>query len=217
MTPRIVVLAAPSGSGKTTIARALVASCPDVGFSVSATTRAPRPGEQDGEAYHFVTREEFARRRGAGEFLEAAEYAGNWYGTLKNEVERVRGVGRHVLLDIEIQGARQVRRTYPPPESVSIFIVPPSAAALMARLHGRKSESGPALALRLDRALEELQAAPEFDYILVNDDLDRAVAAVAAIIDGPRSVPERRDGLQDTLNTLARDLAREAGRLRREA
>ena len=216
MTPRIVVLAAPSGGGKTTIARTLMERRRDVGFSVSATTRPPRPGEQDGIAYHFVSREEFARRRAAGAFLESAEYAGNWYGTLRHEVERVLGAGRHVLLDIEVDGARQVRQAYPPPQSVSIFIIPPTAEVLMKRLRGRKSESGPAMAVRLERAERELREAPQFDFIVVNDVLERVVGEIGAIVDGRRP-PEPRDGLQETLHILARDLAREAGRLRREA
>jgi guanylate kinase len=189
----------------------------DVGFSVSATTRPPRPGEQDGVAYHFVSREEFARRRAAGEFLESAEYAGNWYGTLRHEVERVVGAGRHVLLDIEVDGARQVRQAYPPPASGSIFIIPPTADVLMKRLRNRKSESGPAMAVRLERAERELREAPQFDFIVVNDVLERVVVEIGAIIDGRRPLPQPRDGLQETLHILARDLAREAGRLRREA
>ena len=217
MTPRIVVLAAPSGGGKTTIAKALVAGRADVGFSVSATTRAPRPGEKNGAAYYFVSREEFARRRAAGEFVESAEYAGNLYGTLKSELARLNAAGRHALLDIEIDGARQVRWAYPPPQSVSLFIIPPDSAALLERLRGRKSETGAVLARRLERAVEELREAPRFDYVVVNDDLDRAVAEVAAIIDGKRPLPQQRSGLDQALDTLARDLAREAGRLRREA
>jgi len=217
VTPRIVVLAAPSGGGKTTIARTLMERRRDVGFSVSATTRPPRPGEQDGVAYHFVSRDVFAGRRAAGEFLESAEYAGNWYGTLRHEVERVLGAGRHVLLDIEVDGARQVRQAYPPPASVSIFIIPPTADVLIKRLHDRKSESGPAMAVRLERAERELREALQFDFIVVNDVLDRVVVEIGAIIDGRRPLPQPRDGLQETLHILARDLAREAGRLRREA
>ena len=118
MTPRVVVLAAPSGGGKTTIANELRRRRPDIfGYSVSATTRKPRAGEQDGAAYHFLTREEFRRRVQAGDFLEWAEYAGELYGTLRAEVERVLASGRHVVLDIEVQGAQQVRRAYPRPAS----------------------------------------------------------------------------------------------------
>src|SRR5207247_772618 len=126
VTPRVVVLSAPSGGGKTTIAKALLARRPDIGYSVSATTRPPRPGEQNGVAYHFLSRDEFARRRDAGEFVEWAEYAGEWYGTLQSEVDRVLRSGRHVLLDIDVQGAAHVQQRYPPPQSIGIFILPPS-------------------------------------------------------------------------------------------
>src|SRR2546430_3905602 len=133
--PRVVVLAAPSGGGKTTIARELLQRRPDTfGYSVSATTRKPRPGERDGEAYHFLTRAEFQRRVEAREFLEWAEYAGELYGTLKSEVERVLASRRHVVLDIEVKGARQVQAGYQSPASGSTFIIPPSAGHLTQRL-----------------------------------------------------------------------------------
>ncbi len=151
MTPRVVVLAAPSGGGKTTIARELRTRLPDVvGYSVSATTRTARPGERDGEAYHFLTRDEFLRRLQAGEFLERAEYAGELYGTLRSEVERVLRSGRNVVLDVEVQGARQVRRAYPPPASVVIFIIPPSARVLIERLRKRRTETEAQLRRRID-------------------------------------------------------------------
>ena len=187
MTPRVVILSAPSGGGKTTIAQRLLRERPkDLGDSVSATTRPPRPGEHDGEAYHFLTRAEFERRRAAGEFLESAEYAGHLYGTLRSEVERVLQSGRHVVMDIEIEGARHVRAAYPWPRSVSIFILPPSVEALLARLRERRSESAQDLAQRLKRAVEEVGAATEFDYRVVNDRLDDAVKEIGAIIDGRR-------------------------------
>jgi len=127
VTRAVVILSAPSGGGKTTIAQRLLRERPaDLGYSVSATTRPPRPGEQDGQAYHFLSRAEFERRRAAGEFLECAEYAGHLYGTLRSEVERVLNSGRHVVMDIEIEGARQVRAAYPWPRSISVFILPPS-------------------------------------------------------------------------------------------
>ncbi len=217
MRHRLVVLSAPSGGGKTTIARALIAARRDCGFSVSATTRPPRAGEKDGAAYYFVSREEFARRQRAGDFLESAEYAGEWYGTLQSEVERVLAAGRHVVLDIEIEGARQVRRAYPPPASVSVFILPPSARVLIDRLRFRKSDSEQALGRRLRRAVEELKEAPHYDYVVVNDDLDAAVAEVSGIIDAAGKQARRFDNLQETLDALARGLAREAERLMREA
>jgi len=187
VTPRVVILSAPSGGGKTTIGQRLLRERPaDLGYSVSATTRPPRPGEQDGEAYHFLTRAEFERRRAAGEFLESAEYAGHLYGTLRSEVERLLQSGRHVVMDIEIEGARQVRAAYPWPRSVSVFILPPSVDALLERLRERRSESAQDLAQRLKRAVEEVGAATEFDYRVVNDRLDDAVKEIGAIIDGRR-------------------------------
>lgn len=213
MKPRVVVLAAPSGGGKTTIARALIARWPEkYGFSVSATTRPPRPGERDGEAYFFLSKGEFARRRDAGEFLEWAEYAGELYGTLQREVDRLLGAGRHVLLDIEVQGARQVRDRYPPPASVSVFIVPPSAPELVRRLEQRHTDSAEAIATRLDTAVWELRQASAFDHVVVNDDLERAVAAVSDIIDarrrGSAAEPAR-------IMNLIEQLAVEADRLRK--
>ncbi|MGH7644526.1 MAG: guanylate kinase [Gemmatimonadales bacterium] len=216
MTPQVVVLSAPSGAGKTTITRALLAARPDVGFSVSATSRAPRAGERHGEAYYFVSREEFARRRAAAELLEWAEYAGHWYGTLRGEVERILAGGRHALLDIEIEGARQVRAAYPPPRSVSIFVLPPSAAALLERLRGRESEPRLVLARRLARAVSELREVPRFDYVVVNDALDAAVADVGAILDGRAPRPPDPEALVQMVNTLAAALGRESARLRRE-
>jgi len=190
VTPVVVVLAAPSGGGKTTIARALVTRWPErYGFSVSATTRAPRPGERDGEAYFFLSREEFLRRRDAGDFLEWAEYAGELYGTLKREVDRVLQAGRHVLLDIEVQGARQVRQRYPPPASVAVLILPPSAAELVRRLRERRTESAAEMAKRLETAIWELRQAEAFDHVVVNEDLDATVAAVDRIVAAPQATP----------------------------
>lgn len=205
MTARPVILCSPSGAGKTTLARRLVAGRRDVGFSVSATTRPPRENEREGVDYYFFTREEFHRRREAGEFLEWAEYSGHLYGTLNAEVERETSRERHVLLDIEIQGARQVRARCP--DAVAIFVLPPSAAVLVARLTGRGSESPDEVERRLARADEELQAAPEFDYVVVNEHLEQAVAGIAAIIDGVGEVA-RRPEVEGRVATLRRDLAR---------
>ena len=215
MTPRVVVLSAPSGGGKTTITKALLARRPDVGFSVSATTRRPRPGEQNHVAYHFLTRDEFARRRDAGEFVEWAEYAGEWYGTLKSEVDRVLHSGKHVVLDIEIQGARQVEQRYPAPQSIGIFILPPSAAAWTERLLGRGTESPAALARRLEQAIAEIRQSRTWRHIVINDDLDGAVEEVSKIIDADGAIPHRPHG--ERVNNLVEELVREADRLRHGA
>jgi len=186
----VVVLAAPSGGGKTTIARALVTRWPErYGFSVSATTRGPRPGERDGEDYFFLTKDEFRRRQAAGDFLEWAEYAGELYGTLKAEVDRVLAAGRHVLLDIEVQGAKQVRKRYPPPASRAVFILPPSAGELLRRLQGRRTESPSEMRERLETAMRELRQADAFDHVVVNDDLDSAVLTVHKLVETPAAEP----------------------------
>ncbi len=183
MSPRPfpVVLSAPSGGGKSTIARALLSERTDVGYSISCTTRTPRDGEQDGVDYHFLPRAEFDRRVAAGEFAEWAEVHGNRYGTLRREVEKVMGAGRHVMLDIDVQGARQVIAAFP--DAVTIFIVPPSVEVLVARLMGRKSETEAALALRLKNARAELLEAERYQHVVVNDELAHAVATVGRIID----------------------------------
>jgi guanylate kinase len=187
----VVVLAAPSGGGKTTIARALEARWPDrYGFSVSATTRAPRPGERDGEDYLFLSKDEFRRRQAAGDFLESAEYAGELYGTLNAEVDRVLAAGRHVLLDIEVQGARQVRQRYPPPASRAVFILPPSAAELVRRLQGRRTESPNEMVQRLQTAIRELKQAEAFDHVVVNDQLDSTVALVHTLVEAGEAAPD---------------------------
>lgn len=209
MTPKLVILSAPSGTGKTTIARALERARPDVGCSVSATTRAARPGERQGVDYYFLDVPEFARRAEAGEFLEWAEYGGNRYGTLRSEIERLTEAGRHALLDIEVQGAAQVRAQWE--NALSVFIIPPSAKELVARLGGRQTEDPAAMRRRLDRALHELSEAGTYDHIVVNDDLGRAVDAIAALIDdrGP-GVPQGI--LEPQLKRLRAQLSAELGR-----
>ncbi|HZH41072.1 MAG TPA: guanylate kinase [Gemmatimonadales bacterium] len=195
MTPTVVVLSSPSGGGKTTIAKRLLTDWPaEFGYSVSATTRAPRAGEVEGQAYHFLSPDEFDARIRRGEFLEWAEYAGERYGTLKAEVDRVLASGRHVVLDIEIQGARAVRRAYPRPGSVAIFILPPSAPALVSRLTFRRTDRIGKIRERLDIARGEVLESKTYDYVVVNDQLDLAVRAVADIVRGGKDghdVPER--------------------------
>ena len=175
-----VVLAGPSGSGKTTVARSLAGDASRFRFSVSATTRPPRPGEVDGEDYLFVDRETFVRKRDGGELLEWAEVHGEWYGTPREQVGRARRDGVHLLLDIDVQGARSVRRLEP--EAVTIFLLPPSGERIVGRLRGRGSEAEAELRGRLRAAEEELEAVGEFDFVVVNDELERAVARTSAIV-----------------------------------
>ena len=213
MKPRIVVLSAPSGGGKTTIARAVREKYPDrFGFSVSATTRGPRPEERDGVDYNFQKRTQFLEGVGAGKFLEYAEYAGELYGTPKDEVEKVLKAGKHVLLDIEVEGARQVRDQYPYPRSVSIFILPTDPRVLLERLHQRKSESIEQIRWRLERAEYELQQSTLFDRWIRNDDLDMAVAEVVSIADDARGrTREKKDF--EWITNYGRGLQAEAQRL----
>ncbi len=225
MTPRVVVLSAPSGGGKTTIARELRKRLPGVfGYSVSATTRKPRAGERDGEAYHFLTRDEFERRVQAGEFLEWVEYAGERYGTLRSEVDRVLASGRHVVLDVELKGARRVRTAYPRPASLSIFVIPPSPRILLERLRKRRTESEAELLERLAITVREVRAAEQdakqailFDHIVVNDDLDAAVNLVIDIVDNPAAERHRAGDMITRVAAFARELEREAEQLGQSA
>ena len=205
MIPFLLVLSAPSGGGKTTIARALVAARDDLGFSVSATTRPPREGERDGEDYHFLSPTEFERYVQAGAFLEWAEYGTHRYGTLRSDVDDLLAEGRHVLLDIEVQGARQVRERCQ--NVVSVFILPPSARALVERLGGRNTERPAELARRLRRAVEEMAEAASYDYVVVNTDRTQAVAEVAAIIDAETHRTQRQPELEPDLQALVREVA----------
>lgn len=176
-----VILSAPSGGGKTTIARRLLERRGDLGYSVSCTTRAPRDGEVDGRDYRFLSREAFETAVSRGEFAEWAEVHGNLYGTLRTEVERVLGTGRHVLMDIDVQGARQFHTAFP--QTVLVFVLPPSGEVLKSRLTGRGSEDRSKLLVRLRNARAELSEVGHYHYVVVNDNLDRAVDQVSAIID----------------------------------
>ena len=191
MTPFPLILSAPSGGGKTTVARLLLARRSDVGYSVSCTTRTPRAGEVDGKDYHFLSREEFESRREAGDFAESAQVHGNMYGTLRSEVNRVLATGRHVIMDIDVQGARQFAAAIP--ESVRVFLLPPSADTLVQRLTARRTESAEVLVLRMQGARDELREASAYDYVIVNDELEDTVRRVGAVIDA-ESVRRARQG-----------------------
>ena len=207
--PFPIILSSPSGGGKTTIAKELLARRPDVGYSVSCTTRLPRTGEVDGRDYYFLSRGEFETARDRGDFAEWAEVHGRFYGTLRREVDRVLSTGRHVLMDIDVQGALQFHRSFP--ESVLVFVLPPSADVLLTRLRARKTESNEALATRLRSALQELRALGHYEYVVVNDDLDQAVARVSAIIDAEVVRHERTQGLETRVAELMAELEREIG------
>jgi guanylate kinase len=210
VTPFLLVLSSPSGAGKTSIARRLLEVRADLAYSVSATTRPQRPGETDGRDYHFLPAGEFARRVAAGEFLEHAVYGGHRYGTLRAEVEAIIQRGCHALLDIEIDGARQLRSSYP--EAVHVFVLPPSGDELVRRLEGRNTEDPAAVRRRLDHAAEELAAVGEYGYAVVNDDLARAVARVAAIVDAEGQRVARQDGLVEFIAGIRRQVLAEAAR-----
>jgi guanylate kinase len=175
-------MTAPSGAGKTTLTRELLAADPDLRFSVSFTTRPPRPGEQDGRDYFFVDRARFEAMIAAGELLEYAQVFDNYYGTGRAQIGEHTSAGRNVLLDIDWQGARQVRARMP--ESILIFIMPPSVAELERRLRGRATDSDEVIRRRLSEARADISHWSEFDYVVVNDDVTRAVEALRAIVAG---------------------------------
>jgi guanylate kinase len=178
--PRVFVITGPSGVGKGTLIRTLLERCPEIELSVSATTRAPRPGETDGVDYHFLDDAEFERLVQEGAFVEHARYSGRRYGTLRSELDRRTQAGAPVVLEIEVQGARQVAQTMP--EAVRIFIAPPSEEALRNRLVGRGDTAAEDIEDRLQTAREELAAQGEFGHVVVNDRLDDAAAALTELV-----------------------------------
>lgn len=207
MNPFPIILSAPSGGGKTTIARELLTRRTDLGYSVSCTTRSPRPGEEHGRDYYFLSLTEFIRERERNHFAEAAEVHGNLYGTLKAEVKRVLSAGRHVIMDIDVQGAKQFKRAFP--DSVTIFVLPPSAEVLLERLRARQTEDRKQLIARLQSALLELQAIDEYEYVVVNDDLEQAIRTVSAIIDAEVVSRDRVAGLRHSVAGIIEKLQSE--------
>ncbi len=183
LSPRLLVISGPSGVGKGTLLRRVFAeSGLPLMLSVSATTRLPRPGEVNGQHYRFLSPEEFQRKREAGEFLECFEVfgKGTWYGTLKEDVQKGLNKGHWVVLEIDVKGAKQVKKQYP--EALSIFVEPKSVDVLKERLRGRGTETDEAMERRLATALEELEHAAEFEYRIVNDNLDTAVKELVDIL-----------------------------------
>jgi guanylate kinase len=177
---RLVVISAPSGAGKSTIARAILETHPSLRFSVSATTRPVREGEQEGREYFFLSKEEFRRRIEADEFVEWEEIYGNYYGTLRREVDRALEEGRHILFDIDVKGGLSIRKRYP--ESLLIFIRPPSLRVLNERLRNRKTDDEASVARRMARVPLEMELGASFENQIVNDDLPRAIAEVNAVV-----------------------------------
>jgi len=201
MTGTLYIVAAPSGAGKTSLVKALVEQLDELEVSVSYTTRPPRPGEKDGINYHFIDREGFQRMVAAGEFLEHAEVFGNFYGTAKaNIFERLRA-GIDVILEIDWQGARQVREAFP--ETVGIFILPPSREVLEQRLRDRGQDSEETIARRMREATEEMSHYREFDYLVVNDRFERSLEELRAIVVARRL---RLEAQEQKLRELLQDL-----------
>ena len=189
------IICGPSGVGKGTVVARLLASDPKLYFSVSATTRPPRPGEVDGKHYHFLSREQFQRWIDEDAFLEHAEFVGNLYGTPKLYVDKAMDQGRDVILDIEIQGAEQVHRRRP--EAIRIYVAPPSWAELERRLIGRGTEDMEKVRSRLERGKQEFAAAGSFDYFVINDTVDNAVTEIRAIMLAEHCRPDERMAMID--------------------
>jgi guanylate kinase len=200
----LYIVSAPSGAGKTSLVKALLKSDPAIRLSVSYTTRPPRPGETDGRDYHFVSRERFEEMLAEGEFLEHAEVYGNFYGTSKGSIERDLDAGRDILLEIDWQGAEQVKRHFP--QSASIFVLPPTFNALRTRLAGRGQDSEEVIERRLAAAAHDVAHAEAFDYIIVNDDFDHALQDLVAItrsirLEAPRQL-DRHTALFDEFRRI---------------
>jgi guanylate kinase len=204
--PFPIILSSPSGGGKTTIAHKLLAIRTDVGYSGSCTTRPPREGEVHGRDYQFISLESFERGRAARNFAESAEVHGHLYGTLRAEVDRVLKAGKHVIMDIDVQGAEQFARAFP--DSVLIFILPPSAEALVDRLKARGTEDRDSLIRRFKSAKDELKAIDLYQYVIVNDDIDSDVGAVSIIIDAEDLKRSRNESLDERVTDLMTGIQR---------
>ena len=208
-----LILSSPSGGGKTTIARELLKRRGDLGYSVSCTTRPARQNEREGVDYFFLTPDQFEEARARGDFAESAEVHGNLYATLRREVDRLLGEKKHVVMDIDVQGARQFVNVYP--ASVLVFLIPPNADVLLSRLRGRGTESTETLARRLRSAVEELRAVDLYGYLVVNHDLEEAVKAVSSIIDGESKRLSRLNEAYARIGAMVTDLESELEKMNR--
>ena len=201
----LIILSSPSGAGKSTLAKRLMAWDPTLRFSVSATTRAPRPGEEDGREYYFRSRAAFEKMVAEGEMLEHAEVFGNFYGSPKGPVEAAMQAGRDTLFDIDWQGGQQVRRSALAKDVVSIFILPPSIAALESRLRGRGQDSEEVIAGRMAKSRDEISHWGEYDYVIINRDLDAAEDELKTILRAERARADRQPGLTEFVRGLNRE------------
>jgi guanylate kinase len=201
----LLVMSSPSGAGKTTLSRKLLAADPNVSMSISVTTRAPRPGERDGHDYHFISRERFAQMRERQELLEWAEVFGNLYGTPRKPVEDGVSEGRDILFDIDWQGTQQLAQAMED-DLVRVFILPPSADALRDRLVARAQDSAAVVAKRMAEASREISHWPEYDYVVVNDEVEKAHAQVLAILAAERLKRRRQTGLTEFVRELTKKL-----------
>jgi guanylate kinase len=188
----VIIISAPSGSGKSTLVNELMRRVPGLRFSVSYTTRPPRGRERNGEDYFFITREEFEARIAQDEFLEWAKVFGNYYGTHQSELERASGEGCDLVLDIDVQGARQLKRKIP--AAVSIFVLPPSREVLEQRLRARSQDSEPVIERRLREAAEEIRNYSQYDFVLVNREVEASVDTLVSIVKATRSRRDRMEG-----------------------
>lgn len=204
MSGNLFIISAPSGAGKTSLVQRLLAINSGIQLSVSYTTRAPRPGEEDGRDYHFVSREQFLQMAGRGEFLESAEVYGNLYGTSQIWLQTQLAGGQDMLLEIDWQGAAQVRRLFP--NALSVFILPPSIAALQTRLSGRGQDSAEVIAKRMAAAREDISHVAEFDYVIINDQLEQALRELDAVVIAARQLRRlqlvRHSGLINQLQSV---------------
>lgn len=198
----LVILSSPSGAGKSTLARRLMAWDPTLRFSVSATTRQPRPGEVEGEHYYFRSPEQFRAMVAAGEMLEHAEVFGNSYGTPRGPVEAAMHAGRDTLFDVDWQGGQQIRTSSLGKQVVSIFVLPPSLAELERRLVSRQQDAPEVIAARMRKSRDEISHWAEYDYVIVNDDLERSAAALITILSAERLRRDRQVGLGPFVRSL---------------
>ncbi len=203
----LIILSSPSGAGKSTLAKRLMAWDPSLRFSVSATTRAPRPGEEDGREYWFHSRAEFLSMVASGDMLEHAEVFGNLYGSPRTPVERAMAEGRDTLFDIDWQGGQQIRNSVLGKDVVSIFVLPPSIAELERRLRSRAQDSDAVIAGRMAKSEAEISHWAEYDYVLVNEDIDRAEAELKTILAAERMRRDRQPWLSDFVRGLNREFA----------